>query len=252
MILEPDQSSTPGTSTEDITGIPNNLDSNSTRESSDLDIPIALRKGTRTCTKFPIAKYMSYKKLSPLYRAFTSKISHLFVPRNIQEALDDSNWRLAVMEEMNALRRSGTWEIVELPKGKKTVGCKWVFNVKCKADGSVERYKARLVAKGFTQTFGIDYQETFAPVARINSIRVLLSLAVNFDWPLHQLDVKNAFLNGDLKEEVYMSLPPGFEKKLGPSKVCRLKRSLYGLKQSPRAWFECFGKIVKNCGYCQS
>ncbi|GMP88706.1 hypothetical protein CsSME_00040591 [Camellia sinensis var. sinensis] len=118
-----------------------------------------------------------------------------------REALDDPNWKLAVMEEMNALRRSGTWEIVDLPKDKKTVGCKWVFTIKCNADGSVERYKARLVAKGFTQTYGIDYQETFAPVAKINSIRVLLSLAVNSDWPLHQLDIKNAFLNGDLEEE---------------------------------------------------
>lgn len=173
----------------------------------------------------------------------------MFVPRNVQEALNDLNWKLAVMEEMNALRRSGTWEIVDPPRGKKIVGCKWVFTIKCNADGSVERYKARLVAKGFTQTYGIDYQETFAPVAKINSIRILLSLAVNSDWPLHQLDVKNAFLIGDLKEEVFMSLPPGFEKRLGSDKVCRLKKSLYGLKQSPRAWFERFGKAVISYGF---
>ena len=109
------------------------------------------------------------------------------------------------------------------------------FTIKCKRDGSIERYKARLVVKGFTQTYGINYQETFAPVAKINSIRVLLSLAVNFTWPLHQLDVKNVFLNGDLEEEVFMDLPPGFEKSLGTNKVCSLKKSLYGLKQSPRA-----------------
>jgi len=96
---------------------------------------------------------------------------------------------------MNALKKNGTWEIVELLRGKTTVGCKWVFSVKCKADGSIERYKARLVAKGFTQTYGIDYQKTFTLVAKINSIRVRLSLAVAQDWPLHQLDVKNAFLN---------------------------------------------------------
>ena len=166
--------------------------------------------------------------------------------------MDDPNWKLAVMEEMNALRRSGTWEIVNLPRDKKIVGCKWVFTIKCKADGNVDRYKARLVAKGFTQTYGIDYQETFAPVAKINSIRVLLSLAVNSDWPLYQLDVKNAFLNGDLEEEVFMSLPPGFENKLGSDKVCRLKKSLYGLKQSPRAWFERFEKIVTSYGFLQS
>ena len=108
------------------------------------------------------------------------------------------------------------------------MGCKWVFTIKCKPDGSIERYKARLVTKGFTQTYGIDYQETFAPVAKINSIWILLCLAVHFNWPLHQLDVKNAFLNGDLEEEVLMDLPLGFEEKL-EKKVCRLKKSLYGL-----------------------
>ena len=153
-----------------------------------------------------IAKYLSYTKLSKNHRAFLSKISQLFVPRNIQEDLDDPNWKLAVMEEMNGLRRSGTWEIVNLPRDKKTVGCKWVFTVKCKSDGSIERYKARLVAKGFTRTYGIDYQETFGLVAKINSIRVLLSLAINFNWPLYQLDVKNVFLNGDLEEEFTIRL----------------------------------------------
>jgi len=186
------------------------------------------------------------------YRAFTSKITNLFVPRNIEEALDDPNWKLAVLDELNALKKNETWEIVSLPHDKKKVGCKWVFTIKCKADGSVERYKARLVAKGFTQTYGIDYQETFAPVAKLNSIRVLLSLAANLNWPLHQLDVKNAFLNGELEEEVFMSLPPEFEEKLGRNKVCRLKKSLYGLKQSPRAWFERFGTVVKGIGYTQS
>lgn len=108
------------------------------------------------------------------------------------------------------------------------------------------------MAKGFTQTYGIDYQETFVPVAKINSIRVLLSLAVNSNWPLYQLDVKNAFLNGNLEEEVFMCLPPGFEKLFGQDKVCKLKRSLYGLKQSPRAWFQHFGKVVKSYDYHQS
>ena len=109
-----------------------------------------------------------------------------------------------------------------------TVGCKSVFTVKYNADGMVKRCKARLVAKGYTQTYGIDYEETFAPVAKANKIRVLLSLACNLDWPLFQLDAKNAFLNGKVEEEVYMD---------NKGKVCRLKKSLYGLKQSPRAWF---------------
>lgn len=142
--------------------------------------------------------------------------------------------------------------MVNLPKEKKTVGCKWMFTIKCKADGNIKRNKARLVAKGFTQTLRIDYQETFAPVAKMISIWVLLSLAINHGWPLHQLEVKNAFLNGDLDKKVYMSLPSGFEKKFGEGKVCRLKKSLYGLKQWPRAWFELFGKVAKGHGYCQS
>ena len=221
-------------------------------QETDLDLPIALRKGTRTCTRHPIAKYISYDNLSAKYRAFTTKISKLVLPRNIKEALAEPNWRLAVFEEMEALRKNGTWEVVQLPSEKKVVGCKWVFTVKSRADGSVERYKARLVAKGFTQTYGIDYQETFAFVAKINTIWVLLSLAVNSNWPLFQLDVKNAFLNGDLEEEVFMSLPPGFEEELGIGRVCRLKKSLYGLKQSPRAWFERFGKVVRRFGFIQS
>ena len=125
-----------------------------------------------------------------------------------------------------------------------------MFIIKHNADGSIERYKARLVAKGYTQTYGIDYEKTFAPVAKLNTVRVLLSLAANLDWPLHQFDVKNAFLHGELTEEVYMDIPPGYNTTQSGT-VCRLRKALYGLKQSPRAWFRRFTMVIKNNGFKQ-
>ena len=145
-------------------------------------------------------------------------------------------------EKLDALSKNCTWDLVDLPPDKYVVGCNWVFKIKTRSDGSIERYKARLVAKGFTQEYGIDYEETFAPVACLSSVRTLLAVATFHQWKLFQMDVKNAFLNGDLSEEVYMQPPPGLSHP--PDKVCRLCRALYGLKQAPRAWFAKFSSTV--------
>ncbi|KAJ7961715.1 Retrovirus-related Pol polyprotein from transposon TNT 1-94 [Quillaja saponaria] len=218
----------------------------------DTNLPIAIRKAVRTCTHHPMSNHVSYKSLSPSYRAFVSTLSSVSIPQDWKEALADPKWEDAMVEEMKALSKNDTWELASLPHGKRAVGCKWVFTIKRKADGTIERYKARLVARGFTQTYVVDYQETFAPVAKMNSIRVLISCAANLGWDLQQLDVKNAFLHGDLAEEVYMEIPLGFSCQKTEGKVCKLKKSLYGLKQSPRAWFDRFQKAMISFGYQQS
>ncbi|KAM1763339.1 hypothetical protein ACFX11_002688 [Malus domestica] len=203
--------------------------------------------------RYPLNNYVSTCHLSESNKSFVYQLSTVSIPNSVQEALADFRWKDAMNEELRSLKKNATWEITDLPAGKKSVGCKWVYTVKYKADGTVDRFKARLVAKGYTQKYGIDYTDTFASVAKINTVRVLLSLAANLDWPLQQFDVKNAFLHGDLTEEIYMDLPPGCnDSDIWKRKVCRLKKSLYGLKQSPRAWFGRFTKSMKAFGYRQS
>ena len=153
-----------------------------------------------------------------------------------------------MVDEMQALEDNGTWELVPLPLGKTTVGCRWVYTVKVGPNGQVDRLKARLVAKGYTQVYGIDYCDTFSPVAKLTTVRLFLAMAVIRHWPLHQLDIKNAFLHGDLEEDIYMEQPPGFVAQGEYGLVCKLHRSLYGLKQSPRAWFGKFSHVVRMFG----
>ena len=128
---------------------------------------------------------------------------------------------------------------------KKPIGCRWVFSIKSWSDGSIERCKARLVAQGYAKVYGIDYKETFAPIAKMNNIKVLVALVVQFSWSLQQYDVKNVFLHGDLEEEIYMKDPPEYSNSLN-NQVCRLLKALYGLKQSPRAWFGRFSLAMKK------
>ncbi|KAK0597790.1 hypothetical protein LWI29_028612 [Acer saccharum] len=140
-------------------------------------------------------------------------------------------------EEFDALIRNDTWDLVPSHPSQNTVGCKWVFRIKRSRDGSISKYKARLVAKGFHQRPGVDYTDTFSPVVKTTTIRVLLSIAVSRGWSLRQLDVNNAFLQGHLDESVFMAQPPGFVDPAVPLHVCHLKKAIYGLKQAPRAWY---------------
>eukprot|EP00253_Pinus_taeda_P016715 PITA_16715 len=151
-------------------------------------------------------------------------------------------------EEYHSLLANDTWDLVPLLKGRKLVRCKWVYRTKYGPDGKVDKHKARLVPKGFSQVEGIDYTETFSPIAKMNSIRLVLSLAASLKWEVHQMDVKSAFLHGDLHEEIYMEQPIGFIQ-TASSLVCRLKKSLYGLKQAPRAWYAKMDNFLLESGF---
>ena len=157
-------------------------------------------------------------------------------PRSVEAALNEQCWREAMVAEVDSIQANKTWELSTLLKGHKAIGLKWVFKVKKDPNGIVTKHKARLVAKGYAQREGVDFEEVFAPVARIETVRLLIALAALKGWQVHHMDVKSAFLNGDLREELYVQLPPGFVVKDGSGKVLKLKKALYGLRQAPRAW----------------
>ena len=169
-------------------------------------------------------------------------------PLRVEDALNDPDWVKAMQEELNNFKRNEVWTLVERPK-QNVVGTKWVFRNKQDEHGVVTRNKARLVAKGYSQVEGLDFGETYAPVARLESIRILLAYATNHDIKLYQMDVKSAFLNGPIKEEVYVEQPPGFEDEEYPSHVYKLNKALYGLKQAPRAWYECLRDFLISNGF---
>jgi Reverse transcriptase (RNA-dependent DNA polymerase) len=167
--------------------------------------------------------------------------------KNIREALTcpaKEKWMKAMKEKMESMRSNNVWELVDLPEGRKTIGNKWVLKIKRLADGSIDRYKARLVSKGYTQQEGIDYEETFSHVVRFTSIRLILAIVAGLDLELHQMDVKTTFLNDNLEEEIYMEQPASFVVERQEHKVCKLLRSIYGLKQSSRQWYIWFHQAI--------
>ena len=173
-------------------------------------------------------------------------------PKTYKEAItsrDSTFWKDAIQDEMDSIVSNHTWELVDLPKGSRPIGCKWVFKKKYHSDGTLNTYKARLVAKGFRQKEGIDYFDTYAPVARTTTIRLLFALASLNDLIIHQMDVKTAFLNGDLDEEIYMEQPEGYLLPGNEQKVCKLVKSLYGLKQAPKQWHQKFDSVILSNGF---
>ena len=158
-------------------------------------------------------------------------------PSSYEEASTQSVWRESMMEEYASIMKNDVWEVVPRLEGKSVVTSKWLYKIEYVADGSIEKYKARFVARGFSQVEGVDYDETFALVARYTSIRSIISIAAEMGWQIHQMDVKTAFLNGIIQEEVYIEQPQGFEMHGRESHVCKLKKALYGLKQAPRPWY---------------
>lgn len=218
---------------------------------------LSLSSTTSNHTKYPLSQVLSYDTLSPDYRHFVLNVSSQFEPCFYHEAVSSPEWCSAMQSELAALESNNTWTVVPLPHGKHSVGCRWLYKIKYNPNGSIDRYKARLVAKGFTQQEGVDFIDTFSPVAKLVTLKVLLALAASQQWHLHQLDVNNAFLNGDLLEEVYMDLPMGYvrqgEQPPGQTKyVCKLHKSLYGLKQASRQWYTKFSSALIDYGFLQS
>ncbi|CAM8954310.1 unnamed protein product [Rhodiola kirilowii] len=201
--------------------------------------------------RYPLAAYVSCSNFSDSHVHFLAAVTAGAEPSSFKAAVQHRVWREAMNAELEALRRNSTWTLSLLPPGKTSIGCKWVYRIKYKSNGAVERHKARLVILGNRQVEGVDYTETFAPVAKMTSVRVFLSVAIVRGWELHQMDVHNAFLHGDLDEEVYMRPPPGLAD-VPPGHVCRLQKSLYGLKQAPRNWFAKLSSALCAFGFCQS
>lgn len=202
------------------------------------------RRSGRSTKGIPPERYVADGKLAR---------SQQCEPRSYQEAVSDpenGHWKAAMNDELKSLRECKAWDLTSLPPGSKTIGCRWIYKKKQDEQGKLVRYKARLVAQGFTQRYGLDYDEVFAPVAKQVTLRTLLTIAGRDEMQVRHVDVKTAYLNGDLKETIYMRVPPGLRVEKG--QVCRLRKSLYGLKQSARVWNQKLNDVMKRLGFRQA
>jgi hypothetical protein len=170
-------------------------------------------------------------------------------PIKFEDAVKEEKWKKAMDMEIQAIERNDTWELTGLSKGQKTIGVKWVYKTKLNEKGEIDKHKARLVAKGYKQQYGVDYKEVFAPEARHDTIRLVISLAAQNSWLIFQMDVKLAFLNGELQEQVYVDRLSGYVQQGSEKKVYKLKKALYGLKQAPRAWYNRIDAYFSKAGF---
>ena len=245
-------------SSDGVTGVPERvlLEENANVEFGEQETNPELRRSERT-RKQPVR--FGFEEFSGQSSEVCNHCAYNIVeidePQNMKEAMESEHskeWKAASDSEYDSLIENETWKLVELPPGRKAIGCKWIFKVKHCMDGTVERFKARLVAKGYSQKYGIDYDETFSPVVRFSSVRTLLAFGVKRGMLIHQMDVVTAFLNGTLDEEIYMQQPEGYIKPGSEHLVCKLERSLYGLKQSPRCWNKAFHNYLVKIGFKQT
>ncbi len=216
--------------------------------------PIATRRPTRAAANRPASVWQDDAYRITGRAAAIANIATTTEPSTLEEALaapDADLWKEAMDEEMASLTANGTWTLEEPPPGAKAIPVKWVFKIKRDANGNIERYKARLVAKGFHQREGIDYDEVFAPVSKYATLRTVLATVAAQDLEMHQLDIKTAFLNGTIEEEVYIQQPPGYTNG-NPNQACKLIKALYGLKQAPRAWHATLKAELANMGFTES
>lgn len=195
---------------------------------------------------------MPQRKVKTLQELYETCNFITLEPESFEVASKQEAWVKAMEEEINMIEKNKTWELVNKPKDKDVIGVKWVYKTKFNSDGSIQKHKARLVVKGYAQQPGVDYSETFAPVARMDTIRALIAIAAQNGWKIHQLDIKSAFLNRDLEEDIYVEQPQGFVVKGQEGKILKLKKALYGLKQAPRAWYSKIDNYFTSQGFRRS